>query len=126
MLDFKVDSVRKFVLLWLAATLVVLVYAGVDLWLNPTLSLETELSMRPDWTQLPDLLHWGGRLLNHGALSLLLGNALVIGGLIALVGRTAARAWGRRRRQVPRISVVPADLPASWQPPSSQSVARSE
>lgn len=124
-LDFEVDSARKFLGLWLLSTLVVLAYAAIDLWLNPALSLETELSMRPDWTQLPDLLHWGGRLLNHGALSLLVGNALVIGGLVALAGRTAARAWGRRR-QAPRVSVVPAEVPSSWHPPSSRSVARSE
>jgi hypothetical protein len=125
-LDFEVDSARGFVLLWVLSTLGVLAYAGLDLWLHPSLSSETELSMRPDLAQLPDLLHWGGRLLNHGATVLLVGNAVILGGVVALLGRAAARAWAKRRHRAQRVSIVPAEVPTSWRPRSSHHVARSE
>lgn len=40
--------------------------------------------MRPDLSKVPDLAHWGGRLMHHGAWPLLLANAVLLGGLIAL------------------------------------------
>lgn len=118
MLDSEVDSARSFVRLWLLLTLLILGYAWLDLRLTPRLSFETEFSMRPDLSQLPDLLHWGGRLLNHGAVSLLLGNALVLAGLAALVGRGVAHLLQRwlRPSSAPRVSIVPAPAPTSVPP----------
>ena len=119
MLEFKVDSAKGFVRLWLALTLVVLVYAWLDLRFTPRLHVETQISMRPDWSQLPDLMHWGGRLLNHRALSLLVGNALVLAGMGALVGHAALRFVRRLRGrwvESPHVSIVPGPPPTSVPP----------
>lgn len=119
MLDFEVDSARSFVRLWAVLTAAVLLYAWLDLRLNPRLLMETRFSMRPDWDQLPDLMHWGGRLLNHRALSLLIGNAVVLGGMAALLGRALLRVISRlRQREEPAISIVPA--PPTSVPPASR------
>lgn len=118
MLESEVDSARGFVRLWFALTIGILLYAWLDLRLTPRLSFETHFSMRPNLEQLPDLVHWGGRLLNHGAVSLLVGNALVLAGMAALCLRGLqrfAQRWVRRARQ-PRVSVVPAPLPTSAPP----------
>lgn len=119
MLESEVDSARGFVRLWLCLTLAVVVYAWLDLRLHPRLAMETRFSMRPDLAQAWDLVHWGGRLLNHGELYLLVGNALVLAGLAALVLRTTIR-WVSRRGRAPisrRISVVPGPAPTSVHPP---------
>ena len=71
------DSVRGFFRIWIAVALVLIVYSVVDLRLNPWLHHESYFSMRPDWSRLPDLMHWGGRLLRHGAVSLWITNALL-------------------------------------------------
>ena len=113
------DSARGFVRLWLCLTLAVLVYAWLDLRLHPRLATETRFSMRPDLSQAWDLVHWGGRLLNHGETYLLVGNALVLGGLAALVLRTTIR-WVAGFGRAPisrRISVVPGPAPTSVRPP---------
>jgi hypothetical protein len=105
-------------------TLLILGYAWVDLELHPALLAEEQISMKPDWSQLPDLMHWGGRLLRHGAAPLLLGNAVVLGGMAALVGRALTR-WVRRLRSpqagaggMDRVSIVPGSPPISLRPPS--------
>jgi hypothetical protein len=118
MLEFEVDSAKGFVRLWLALTVAVLAYAWLDLRFTPRLQVETQLSMRPDWSQLPDLMHWGGRLLNHRALSLLLGNALALGGMGALFGYGALRFVRRLRRHTaePHVSIVPSPPPTSVPP----------
>ena len=67
MVDFEVDSVSSFLKAWLAATLLIVGYAWVDLRFNPHLSYETSFTMTPDVTRLADLWDWGGRLLHHGA-----------------------------------------------------------
>ncbi|MGC4090282.1 MAG: hypothetical protein QM756_20870 [Polyangiaceae bacterium] len=112
------DSARSFVRLWLVLTLAVLLYAWLDLRYTPRLHVETRFSMRPDWEQLPDLMHWGGRLLNHRALSLLIGNAVVLGGMGALLGRGALRLLRRLRQRgdEPPVSVVPGPPPTSVPP----------
>jgi hypothetical protein len=114
-----VDSARGFVRLWFLLALLILGYAWVDLRLNPRLYFETEISMRPDLSQLPDLMHWGGRLLNHGAVSLLLGNALVLAGLAALLGRGIAHFVRKLLHPslTPPVSIVPAAAPTSVPPP---------
>ncbi len=118
-LEFEVDSARGFLRLWVLLTALILAYAALDLWLNPHLLMETQLSMKPDWSQLPDLMHWGGRLLNHGAFSLLLGNAVALAGMAALALRSLWRfIQSRRRRGVtPRISIATAPAPISVPPP---------
>lgn len=119
MLDFEVDSARGFVRLWLCLAVLILGYAWLDLRLNPRLLFETQFSMRPDLSQLPDLMHWGGRLLNHGAVSLLVGNAVVLAGMAALVGRSVVRFVQRLRSPTlnTRVSIVPAAAPTSVPPP---------
>ena len=119
MLDSGVDSARGFVRLWFLLALLILAYAWLDLRLNPRLYFETEFSMRPNLSQLPDLMHWGGRLLNHGAVSLLIGNALVLAGLGALLGRGIAHFLRRLLQPslTPRVSIVPAAAPTSVPPP---------
>jgi hypothetical protein len=67
---------------------------------------------------MPDLLHWGGRLLNHGAFGMLIGNALVLSGMFALLIRGAWRLIRRRPSELEEhVSIVPV-LPPSV-PPSS-------
>jgi hypothetical protein len=103
----------------MASAVVIMAYAYVDLRLHPWLAQETNFSMTPDLSQLPDLLHWGGRLLKENALMLLLGNALVLGGLVALAVTSLARLWHRKREFAlsgERISVLPSQ-PTSVPPP---------
>jgi hypothetical protein len=119
MLELGVDSARGFVRLWLGLTLGVLTYAWLDLRMNPRLTTETRFSMRPNLEQAWDLLHWGGRLLNHGALYMLVGNAIVLSGMAALVLRSGVRWLSRRRRPgiERRVSIVPGPAPTSVRPP---------
>jgi hypothetical protein len=119
MLDCKVDSVRAFVRIWLICTLLVLAYAYVDVRMNPWLTTETHFSMEPDLSRLPELLHWGGRLLSHRALGLLLGNAVVLGGIAALLAHGVLRLVLRLRGpkgEERRVSIVPGGAPTSVPP----------
>ena len=90
------DSVRSFVALWVSSTAAILGYAWFDLRHNPWLYEERNFTMCPDLSRVPDLMHWGGRLLKEQATSLLVMNAIVIGGLLALaaawIGARIARA----------------------------------
>jgi len=118
-LDCNVDSVRAFLRIWLICTALVLAYAYLDVRLNPWLTTETHFSMEPDLSRLPELLHWGGRLLSHRALGLLIGNAVVLGGLAALVLHGVVRLILRLRRRgddEPRVSIVPGGSPTSVPP----------
>ena len=72
-------------LLWAVLTALVVGYAFLDLWLSPALWSEQHFSMEPDLSQLWEVRHWGGRLLRERAWGLLAGNALVLGGVAALV-----------------------------------------
>ena len=106
------DSVRGFFRIWLVVALVLIVYSIVDLRMNPWLHRESYFSMRPDWSRLPDLMHWGGRLLRHGAVSLWITNALLISGAVALVIQSVIRVVRRLRRgkqaAEERVSIVSA------------------
>lgn len=119
MLDFEVDSLSGFVKAWLAATLLIVGYAWVDLHANPHLRSETGFTLTPDASRLSDLLDWGGRLLHHGQLGLLLANAVALGGILALVARGTLAVVHRMRttEEPPRISIVPASVPTSVPPP---------
>jgi hypothetical protein len=119
-----VDSTRGLLRLWLLLAVVLLAYSYVDLRLNPWLETETHFSLRPDITQLHDLWHWGGRLLRHGAVSLLLANAVVMAGIAALAIHSVALFVQRRRaasHEQARVSVVPGAPPTSVPPPSIRS-----
>lgn len=100
---------RGFLRLWIAFAVLLLAYSFVDLRLNPWLLHETYFSMRPDWTRLPDLAHWGGRLLRHGAFSLLVANTLLISGAAALVALSVIRLVRRLRRSPRRVVPAPLD-----------------
>jgi hypothetical protein len=97
-------------------------YAFIDLRMNPWLETETHFSLRPDLTQLHDLWHWSGRLLRHGALSLLVANAVVVSGIAALAVHSIALFVQRQRRRTAgdaRVSIVPGTPPTSVPPPST-------
>jgi len=100
--DLELFSARAFVLLWAVLTVLVVGYAFLDLWLSPGLWEERSFSMQPDLSQVWEVRHWGGRLLRERAWALLVCNALVLGGLAALVLH-GARRW-LARRQSPRVS----------------------
>jgi hypothetical protein len=116
------DSVRSFIRIWAAMTAVILAYAVIDLRMNPWLAGETNFSMTPDFNQMDDLLHWGGRLLKEDAGVLLGCNALVLGGLLALVVHRVLifvrRSAPRETAMPERISVVPSSGTPSVPPPA--------
>jgi hypothetical protein len=93
-------SARAFVLLWALLTALVIGYAFLDLWLSPALWSERSFSMEPDLSQIWEVRHWGGRLLRERAWGLLVCNALVLGGVGALLLHGAGR-WLVRRRSAP-------------------------
>ena len=119
-LDFEVDSLSSFLKAWLAATLLIIGYAWVDLRFNPHLALETSFTLTPDVARLTDLWDWGGRLLHHGAVGLLVANAVALGGILALVVRGVLSVVRHVRSPMdqPRISIVPASVPTSVPPPA--------
>jgi hypothetical protein len=121
-LDFEVDSLSGFLKAWLAATASIVGYAWLDLRANPHLAFETSFTLTPDASRLADLWDWGGRLLHHGAVGLLLANAIALGGILALVGRGALAVIHRLRvsdaNDAPRVSIVPASVPTSVPPPA--------
>jgi hypothetical protein len=120
MVDFEVDSVSSFLKAWLGATLIIVAYAWLDLRFSPHLELETGFTLTPDITRLSDLWDWGGRLLHHRAISLLVLNAIAFGGIVAIVARGALALVRRLRAPVdaPRVSIVPASVPTSVPPPA--------
>jgi hypothetical protein len=78
-------SVRSLLLLWVCASLATLGYAYVDLRVTPGLIQERGYSIDLDFARIGELWHWGGRLLNEGALSLLILNAVIVGGFLSLL-----------------------------------------
>ena len=94
-------SVRSLLFVWVSSTLATLGYAYADLSLTPGLHQERGFSIHIDVTRIGELWHWGGRLLNEGAIGLLVLNAIMLGGLIALVmlwvGQVVARVMEARR-----------------------------
>jgi hypothetical protein len=106
--------------MWFIVAVLLLAYSYVDLRLNPWLETETHFTLRPDLTQLHDLWHWGGRLLRHGAVSLLVANAIVMAGIATLAIHSIALFIHRRRSDGgARVSVVPGAAPTSVPPPST-------
>jgi hypothetical protein len=118
--DFEVESVSSFLKAWLVATALIVAYAWVDLRVNPHLTLETSFTLTPNIHRIADLWDWGGRLLHHRALGLLVLNAIALGGILALLWR-GATAFVRRWRtpiESSRVSIVPASVPTSVPPPA--------
>ena len=95
---------------WLGGTLGVLVYAALDLACNPPIQFETHLTTTPDWSRILDLAHWGGRLLHHGMISLLVVNSILIGGFIALI-MTSIFGWFQKRSEVERYVGDDSEVP---------------
>ena len=100
------SSVRSLLLLWVCASLATLGYAYVDLRFTPGLIQERGYSIDLDVARIGELWHWGGRLLNEGALGLLILNAVIVGGFLALLLLWAAQLL--RRALQPRPEAEPA------------------
>ena len=78
-------SVRSLLVVWVSSSLATLGYAYADLSLTPGLHQERGFSIHIDITRIGELWHWGGRLLNEGAIGLLVLNAIMVGGILALL-----------------------------------------
>ncbi len=78
-------SVRLLLSVWVSSSLATLGYAYADLSLTPGLHQERGFSSHIDVARIGELWHWGGRLLNEGAIGLLVLNAIVVGGFAALL-----------------------------------------
>src|SRR6187431_482994 len=98
---FGVFSVRSLLVVWVSSSLATLGYAYADLSLTPGLHQERGFSLHIDVTRIGELWHWGGRLLNEGAIGLLVLNAIAVGGFLALLvlwlGQLFAKAFGGKR-----------------------------
>src|SRR5688572_33512751 len=82
---FGVFSVRSLLFVWVSSSLATLGYAYADLSLTPGLHQERGFSIHIDVTRIGELWHWGGRLLNEGAIGLLVLNAIMVGGILSLL-----------------------------------------
>jgi hypothetical protein len=80
-----VFSVRSLLVVWVSSSLATLGYAYADLSLTPGLHHERGFSIHIDIARIGELWHWGGRLLNEGAIGLLVLNAIMVGGILALL-----------------------------------------
>jgi hypothetical protein len=103
-------SVRSLLMAWAGFTLATVAYAYVDLAFTPGLHIESGFSVTLDVARIGELWHWGGRLVREGALVLLLCNAVLIGGLLALVTLWLAEAVQQLRqhlRAAPRADRPP-------------------
>jgi hypothetical protein len=80
-----VFSVRSLLFVWVSSTVATIGYAYADLTLTPGLQQERGFSIHIDVERVGELWHWGGRLLNEGAVGLLVFNAITLGGMIALL-----------------------------------------
>lgn len=99
-------SVRSLLLLWVCASLATLGYAYVDLRVTPGLAHERGYSIDLDFARIGELWHWGGRLLNEGAIGLLVVNSIIVGGFLALIVLWIGQVLQRALQ--PRIEVEPA------------------
>ena len=88
-------SVRSLLLLWVCTSLATLGYAYVDLQVTPGLVQEKGFSIDLDLSRVGELWHWGGRLLNEGAMGLLIFNAIIVGGFLALIALWAGQLLRR-------------------------------
>ena len=94
-------SVRSLLLLWVCSSFATLGYAYVDLHVTPALVEERGFSIELDFSRIGELWHWGGRLLNEGAMGLLVLNSIIVGGFLALLALWVAQLL--RRMWQPRV-----------------------
>jgi hypothetical protein len=117
------QSAASFLRWWAGFTIALVAYAVGDLMLNPWLRSEHSYTLEPDITRLPELMHWGGRLLQQDHL-LLLANAIAVGGLLGLVAQSVVERVRRMRKRgrdgavAERVSVFPANAHPSTPPPA--------
>jgi hypothetical protein len=78
-------SLRSLLMAWAGFTLATVGYAYIDLALSPGLHVESGFSVTLDVARIGELWHWGGRLVREGALVLLVCNAVIVGGVLALL-----------------------------------------
>ena len=88
-------SVRSLLVVWVSSSLATLGYAYADLSLTPGLHQERGFSVHIDIARIGELWHWGGRLLNEGAIGLLVLNAIMVGGFLALLMLWLGQLWNR-------------------------------
>jgi hypothetical protein len=97
-------------------------YAYADLSLTPGLHQERGFSIHIDFARVGELWHWGGRLLNEGAIGLLVLNAIVVGGFLALlmlwIGQLLTNLIGARRATSANASAPPSVAYGSVPPPA--------
>src|SRR6476620_7935276 len=121
---FGVFSVRSLLLLWVCTSVATLGYAYVDLQVTPGLVQERGFSIDLDLSRVGELWHWGGRLLNEGAMGLLIFNAIIVGGFLALialwVGELPRRALQPRSDSQPAASKVTTTVAFGSVPPPAQ------
>jgi hypothetical protein len=98
-----VFSLRSLLFVWVSTSLATLGYAYADLSLTPGLHQERGFSIHIDVARIGELWHWGGRLLNEGAIGLLVLNAIMVGGFLALLmlwlGQLLSRLVPARRHE---------------------------
>lgn len=96
-------SLRSLLFVWVSTSLATLGYAYADLNLTPGLHQESGFSIHIDVARIGELWHWGGRLLNEGAIGLLVLNAIMVGGFLALLmlwlGQLLSRLVAARRHE---------------------------
>lgn len=115
-------SVRSLLTVWVSSSLATLGYAYADLSLTPGLHQERGFSIHIDFARVGELWHWGGRLLNEGAIGLLVLNAIVVGGFLALLmlwlGQLLTNLIGARRAAPSDASPPPSVAYGSVPPPA--------
>ena len=117
-------SVRSLLLLWVCTSVATLGYAYVDLQVTPGLVQEKGFSIDLDFSRIGELWHWGGRLLNEGAMGLLVFNAIIVGGFLALIalwiGQLLRRALRPRGEAQPTPTTVTTTVAFGSVPPPAQ------
>jgi hypothetical protein len=117
-----VFSVRSLLSVWVSSSLATLGYAYADLSLTPGLHQERGFSIQIDISRIGELWHWGGRLLNEGAISLLVLNAIMVGGFLSLlmlwVGQLLRRALRMREAAPPETAASSSVAFGSVPPPA--------
>lgn len=112
-------SARLFVGLWLGFALAIILYAFIDLSVNPWLLSEQGISLTPDLSRIGETLHWGGRLLRQSPV-VLIANAAIGGGMLALFcGSVLDKLRGSDEADTERISIYPASRRRSVPPAAS-------
>jgi len=118
-----VFSVRSLLLVWVSSSVATLGYAYADLSLTPGLQQEHGFAIHIDVDRVGELWHWGGRLLNEGAVGLLVFNAITVGGLLALIvlwlGQLAGKLMEWRRQGPPEPPASTTVAFGSIPPPAS-------